>query len=85
MSDLEAVMAWLPPGSLGQTTLDFRDEAWGSGLVHLLLVRSEHDRGALMREARSDALAGSREVSLLAGRIYFGSAPGAGFDGAWES
>lgn len=36
-SGVHAVMAWLPPGSLGQTTLDFRDEAWASGLVHLLV------------------------------------------------
>ena len=36
-SGVETVMAWLPPGSLGQSTLDLRDEAWASGLVHLLV------------------------------------------------
>ncbi len=36
-SGVEAVMAWLPPGSLGQTTLDLRDQEWGSGLAHLLV------------------------------------------------
>lgn len=36
-SGVQTVMAWLPPGSLAQTTLDARDGAWASAAVHLLV------------------------------------------------
>ena len=34
---LEAVLGWLPPGSLGQSTLDARDGEWGSSAIHLVV------------------------------------------------
>lgn len=36
-SGLETVLAWLPPGSVAQSTLDARDEAWGTATLHLLV------------------------------------------------
>lgn len=36
-SPAEGVLAWLPPGSVGQSTLDARDGAWGDAVVHLLV------------------------------------------------
>jgi len=36
-SGVQTVLAWLPPGSVAQSTLDARDEAWGTAALHLLV------------------------------------------------
>jgi ABC-2 type transport system permease protein len=37
-SPVEEVLAWLPPGSVGQTVLDARDGSWGLALIHLAVA-----------------------------------------------
>ena len=37
-SPVEQVLAWLPPGSVGQTVLDARDGDWGLALAHLAVA-----------------------------------------------
>jgi ABC-2 type transport system permease protein len=37
-SPVEQVLAWLPPGSVGQMVLDARDGSWGLALIHLAVA-----------------------------------------------